>query len=113
MSYSKEDYPLEKFPYGPAGAVTTQKEHDRVGDELSKLKGEPATFEEVNKVLNKFHKDNIPDKFQRRSADTIFDIINSPVGRAMLPGAKMINVIDRIIEGSITPEELEDSLRAK
>ena len=31
----------------------------------------------------------------------------------MLPGAKMINVIDRIIEGSITPEELEDSLRTK
>ena len=47
------------------------------------------------------------DNFMRKSADRIFDIINSDVGKAFLPGAQMINVIDRLIEGAITPEELE------
>jgi|TARA_X000001382_G_scaffold114026_2_gene92106 hypothetical protein len=50
--------------------------------------------------------ENSSDKYIRKSADAIFDIINTPVGKTMLPQAQVLNIIDRLIEGSITEEEL-------
>ena len=49
------------------------------------------------------------DEFMRKSTDKIFDIINSPAGKAFLPGAQMINIIDRLIDNAITDEELEEA----
>jgi len=47
--------------------------------------------------------------YVRKSTDAVFDIINSPAGRKLIPGAWMINVIDTIVDGNISPEELEEA----
>ena len=49
------------------------------------------------------------DEFMRKSTDKIFDIINSPAGKAFLPGSQMINIIDRLIDNAITDDELEEA----
>ncbi|QDP50663.1 MAG: hypothetical protein Unbinned1966contig1000_38 [Prokaryotic dsDNA virus sp.] len=49
---------------------------------------------------------DVTDEYIRSSADQIFDIINSPVGKAFMPQAQILNIIDRLIDGSITDEEL-------
>ena len=49
---------------------------------------------------------DVTDKYIRSSADQIFDIINSPAGKALMPQAQILNIIDRLLDGSITDEEL-------
>ena len=118
MAYSLEDYPLEEFPYGPAGAILTQDQHDKVGDYLTQVSGRQATFEDVNEAVNRsqgninyVESDEPTENFMRQSTDEIFDILNSPAGKAFLPGAQMINIIDRLIDNAITDEELEEATK--
>ena len=102
---------MANYEGGTAESLYPERMEDHMSDDEIK---EYILAKELQKIRKKnLKKGNLSEEFARKSADSIFDIINSPVGRAMLPGAKMINVIDRIIEGSITPEELEDSLRTK
>tara|TARA_Y100000401_G_C8311889_1_gene220212 strand:- start:860 stop:1054 length:195 start_codon:yes stop_codon:yes gene_type:complete len=49
---------------------------------------------------------DVTDKYIRSSADQIFDIINSPAGKALMPQAQILNIIDRLLDGSVTDEEL-------
>ena len=116
LEYRLEDYPLEEFPYGPAGSMLTQEQHDKIGDLLTENLGRQATFGDVNKAVNEsrgninfIESDEPAENFMRKSTDKIFDVINSPAGKAFLPGAQMINIIDRLIDNAITDEELEEA----
>tara|TARA_R100001594_G_scaffold148664_1_gene204411 strand:+ start:443 stop:1072 length:630 start_codon:yes stop_codon:yes gene_type:complete len=126
--------------YGTTGASQWHpKDWQAIGDYFTDVIGRKATNDEISKFaqmwkvratsspeeysqwlnsqvnIYKNVKDtgSIGENFQRKSADKVFDLINSPAGKAMLPQAQALNIIDRVIEGTMTSEEMQSMMKGK
>ena len=63
--------------------------------------------EAYKKKLLQIKKNSAPENFIMKSADAVFNVINTPAGKAMFPQAQILNILDRIIEGSMTQDEMD------
>jgi|7_EtaG_2_1085326.scaffolds.fasta_scaffold121772_1 hypothetical protein len=106
-AYRSFDKPLEVDGiFGPE----TKKYFSHFATEVSGLHSDESASELIQSIENNlgFGKSkDIGGDFMMKSADAVFNVINTPAGKAMLPQAQMLNVIDRVIEGSMTQDEMD------
>tara|TARA_R110000751_G_C13528050_1_gene453535 strand:- start:35 stop:358 length:324 start_codon:yes stop_codon:yes gene_type:complete len=86
---------------GTAESLYPERIEDHMSDDEIKEYILEKELQEIRK------KNSPPENFMRKSADAVFDLINTPAGKAMLPQAQMLNIIDRILEGSMTQDEMD------
>ena len=51
---------------------------------------------------------DVVGNFANASADNVLNAVNSPIGRAVMPQLQVLNILDRLLSGSMTPDEMQE-----